>query len=204
MRAQRKRAGFTLLELMLVLMIIAALAAAAWPALTGSLALARLRSAAEDVRTAWGKARVEAMRSGQIHIFQYEPNSRRYALEQWESDDAMLEASVADGAASDTAAGQPTTASAGKLLPEGVVFVGSSTEDDARAAALSASTAAGDTFGAQWEPPILFYPDGTTSTARLTLAGEEDTRILLTLRGLTGIAQISDILAADDEALVSD
>ena len=43
-----------------------------------------------------------------------------------------------------------------------------------------------------WSTPILFYPDGTTSDASLVLTGSRGTSIRVTLRGLTGVASVTD------------
>ena len=44
-----------------------------------------------------------------------------------------------------------------------------------------------------WSPPILFNPDGTTSDASLVLQNDKGQTIRVTLRGLTGIADASDV-----------
>ena len=43
-----------------------------------------------------------------------------------------------------------------------------------------------------WSPPVLFYSDGTTSDADVVLVNERNTAIRISLRGLTGIASVSD------------
>ena len=40
-----------------------------------------------------------------------------------------------------------------------------------------------------WSSPIFFYPDGTTSTARLLLSNQYQDWIAVRLRGLTGVAR---------------
>ena len=89
-------------------------------------------------------------------------------------------------------------------LPETVTFVRGETALDTRAAALDLTSAGGSESGQEWSEPILFYPDGTTSTARLLLRmkkHENDTRgveIELSLRGLTGIVSVGEPLASEE------
>jgi prepilin-type N-terminal cleavage/methylation domain-containing protein len=104
-----------------------------------------------------------------------------------------------------------TTPIAGvQSLPKDIFFVGSQTALDTRAAmaANSASTAgnmlATDTLSASiatslnigWSDPIFFYPDGTTSSARLQMRNKEGQTIDLLLRGITGIVKVGDVIPA--------
>ena len=46
--------------------------------------------------------------------------------------------------------------------------------------------------------PILFYPDGTSATARIVLGNSRNHFVVVELRGLTGIARSSDLLTAEE------
>ena len=46
------------------------------------------------------------------------------------------------------------------------------------------------------ENVVYFYPDGTTSSARVTLANDRSMFVDVRLRGLTGIAVVGDVLTA--------
>lgn len=46
-----------------------------------------------------------------------------------------------------------------------------------------------------WGQPILFYPDGSTSTAAVTMQSEQVGRVVVLLRGLTGEPTVTDIFA---------
>lgn len=63
------KSGFTLIEIVLVIAIMLALASASVPLLTGTLEIQRLRSAADTVRAEWTEARIRAMEDGQIQCF---------------------------------------------------------------------------------------------------------------------------------------
>ena len=64
------------------------------------------------------------------------------------------------------------------------------TNTDARAAAamVSANFQPGDMR------PLLFYPDGTSQTAKVILQNQENDAVQVTLRGLTGTTTVKKIL----------
>ncbi len=226
--AQRARQGFTLLEILLVLALMVAMAAMVIPALF-VFDDEYLRQAADQVRGDWSAARVEAMTSGLTQVFRYEIESGEYVIQPWEGDDALLEASggtsssggvtqgnfsgdttgfgarsgglgpVAPGGAGvagspynnpQNRAGSYTAGSAvhQKTLPEEIKFASGQVGMDIRA--VQVADAVGSSYLA---PPILFYPDGTTSDAIVTLVNDQGDTITLQLRGLTGIVQVSEI-----------
>ena len=45
--------------------------------------------------------------------------------------------------------------------------------------------------------PIFFYPDGTSSTARLFVKNQRERYVKLTLRGLTGVVYVSGLLSGE-------
>ena len=58
----------------------------------------------------------------------------------------------------------------------------------------------GETSGSDgyvWSTPIFFYPDGTTSAAAVLLKNDRGRCIEVRLRGLTGIAKISEMSSVD-------
>jgi prepilin-type N-terminal cleavage/methylation domain-containing protein len=59
----------------------------------------------------------------------------------------------------------------------------------------------GETTGSDgklWSTPIFFYPDGTTSTAAVLLKNNRGNCIEVRLRGLTGIAKLTEINSAQN------
>ncbi len=187
--AGHRRGAYTLLELMLVLAVLVAVAAIAWPALGRSLATQRLRTAADRVHTEWMRARITAMKSGVIQVFRYQSGTGDYAVQRWIGDDAELELSQAEPVAASPYA-TADEASADRKLPEEMIFAIGDTAQEARAALIE--TAIGDEA-----PPILFYPDGTTSDAVLRLASDDELQIELSLRGLTGVTTIGEVFSVE-------
>jgi len=66
-RELRRRSGFSMLELILVLAIVIVIAALAAPAVDGTINRQSIVSATDRVRVAMGQARVKAIRTGEVH-----------------------------------------------------------------------------------------------------------------------------------------
>lgn len=197
-RARTAQAGFTLLELTLVLALLVVAAAMVWPALEKPLASERLRHGADKVRSEWTRTRVRAMTTGTPHVFRYVPLTNQYQVEIWSGAESQIEAaSLADFGL----AQQPAVVAQGigeKGLPDGVVFDANQTLQDTRAMLVGADGMQSQMGQAQWSDPIYFFPDGTASTARLLLHNELELYVVLDLRGLTGVVTVSPVLTADE------
>ena len=190
------RQGFTLLEISLVIAILLVVAATAWPALRTAFETRRLKAAADQLRTEFGAARVEAMSSGVQQIVRCDPGQRSYAVRRAEDLDAYVEAgSVADEELLMLAELEDDQSGA-KQLPEGMTFVASNALVDSRAASVAAGMVSG-TVDPEFQD-ILFYPDGTTSTAEVTIKNERGKYITIQLRGLTGVARVTDWFTAEE------
>jgi hypothetical protein len=87
----------------------------------------------------------------------------------------------------------------GEELPQGIRFLAGDSLETARSvdveADLEAATSA--SRDVTWSSPILFYSDGTTSTAEIILANEQGRAVRVSLRGLTGVAKVSEVFEAD-------
>ncbi|MDA1051626.1 MAG: hypothetical protein O3C40_14250 [Planctomycetota bacterium] len=200
-----RRRGITLLEMLLVLGLLVAIAAMTMPTVSRPLENHRLRKSADQLRAEWTKARALAMESGRTYVFRYEPDADGYQVEPWYSDEDYLESSQLTGAGGLGApAAAPTAMMSGpgasaamKHLPEGIVFVTSDTTQAARELLAVQGTDALQNQDATMSSPIFFYPDGTSSTARLFVKNLRERYIKLTLRGLTGVVYVSDLLSGE-------
>lgn len=215
-RRGRARRGITLLELMLVLGLLVIIGAMAYPALHGPFQMQTLRKAGELVRVEWSKARIKAMKTGQIQMFSCEPESGQYQIQTYYTEQGMLESDAQSGQLGSMGGGQSSAATTSEAdaysaqtrqLPEGVVFVAVEVQADLRAMQLDQSTAAAampptSSLGsnmAQQMSPVLFYPDGTTSDARLALTNQYRTRfVVISLRSLTGVVKVSELVTAEE------
>jgi prepilin-type N-terminal cleavage/methylation domain-containing protein len=188
------RAGFSLLEMLLVLSLLVAVTALAYPALSGPLESNRLRQSGDLVRASWVRARTKAMEKGRTYAFRYTPGTGNYTVEPWLTADDYLESDelvsmgVTAGGQSIAAASVPRV----KTLPENITFVASETTLDMRAEMLGLANP-DQAATVQMMPPIFFYPDGSTSTARLVVVNSRGRCVTVTMRGLTGMVKVSEV-----------
>jgi prepilin-type N-terminal cleavage/methylation domain-containing protein len=180
------RAAFTLLELLIVLAVLVMLLAVTWPAVGGLMAKHQLQAAAKQVRAAWAKTRLEAMESGGLRRFRYQPGTGHFQVGSLnEAADPRLPTGRA------TAEPNSSSSPADRWLPAGVRFERLDQAPGApRPAALS------DVSDENWSEPILFFPNGRTSNARLELHGRQDWAVPLLLRGVTGTVTVGRIQRA--------
>jgi prepilin-type N-terminal cleavage/methylation domain-containing protein len=178
------RRAFTLLEVVLVLALIVVLAALTLPALEGPLATRRLQSAADQVRTTWTRARLWAVDSGQVQVFTCDVAAGTYRVESLGD---QLEASRVVPASDESQTTVPRAPGYEGRLPEEVVFyLGTADASTPQASSVAAQ-------GADGIPPLVFYPDGTCSTAEVWLANASGQAIPVRLRGLTGTAMVGEV-----------
>ena len=83
MRLGRHREGFSLLELMLVLVVMIGVMALVWPAVARSVASSEIRDAARQLRERLVEARREAMDSGQPVLVRVSPGGRFVKSAAW-------------------------------------------------------------------------------------------------------------------------
>jgi prepilin-type N-terminal cleavage/methylation domain-containing protein len=186
--------GFTLLELMLVLAIMVAVGAVAVPAYQGYVVGQRLDAAAGQIEMDIKTTRLEAIRTGQIQTMRFAVGDRQYAVQPWLSADDAANASagasivsqsgqVLNTDSSGNVASVGAVASENRTLDESVLISDAQVMQDLRGALQTGATAvAADA----WSPPLMFYPDGSTSTAQIMLQNTRGTRVAIAVRGVTG------------------
>jgi len=197
-RRRPVRAAVTLVELLLALAILVALASLAAPSMHRAWQRYRVKLAGDQLRAAFTHAHVEAMRTGQIQVMRLELGGDRYAMQPWMAGDELINASAKE--AFDQARPEykfePVKF---ETLPEDVTFSDAVAKFDTRAIeveqeALQQQSGAAAT---QWSQPILFYPDGTSSQAKVTVANERGEAVQVTLRKLTGLTTTSDVTTVE-------
>lgn len=190
-----RRSGFTLLEIMLVLAVLVVIAALSMPALGRIAESQRLQQAADTVRVEWMSAHLRAMRSGRIQMFRYELGGDKFQVEPWFAAEDSVEAADASAdpnAIADLPPDSYDLSIKQKQLPDGVLFVLGDAKIESRSQ--DAEEEATQTAGSEvaWSRPILFYPDGSTSTAFVYVANERKYGIRVDLRGLTGTVTVHE------------
>jgi prepilin-type N-terminal cleavage/methylation domain-containing protein len=182
------RRGLTLIEIVLVLALLVVIGAISIPFLQGSFSTAALYSGGDLLRGAWAKARLTAMQSGQPHAFRYELLGSRFQIAAMGAiglpESNVLEPELLEEASTDN-----TIVSLSKnRLPNGVTFKGGDVSSSNQMLAMMPGAGEGP-----WSAPIMFFPDGTTSDASVLLTNDNQVTVRVTLRGLTGVASITDV-----------
>lgn len=192
----------------MVLSLMVVIAAIVWPALDKPFAAQRLRTSVDQIRAELTRGRVAAMQSGRLHVFSVDPSTGRFLVHP--ADEATD--AVATSPATASAMSTTPTVLRGETLPDGIRLQELLAVDDVtplpqsaqpQAAAPPATTpitgpaAGADATGPTTAPQsIYFHPDGTTSSARFTLANQHGVTLILELRGLTGATRASEPIVA--------
>ena len=200
----RPRTGLSLLEMMLVLAVLVSAAAVALPALHGPMSDQRLRKAADLVLAQWSRARLEAMKTGQMQVFRYEIGTEYYQVQPRFDGSFLLEGSAdaqrlmaPDMLQNPGPDGRDSLLGvAGQRLPSGATFFAGRTDTDARMMQLQ-SEDPNTLLSGTAAQPIVFYPDGTATQAVLVLTNERFF-VQLRLRGLTGLGRASGLLTVEE------
>jgi prepilin-type N-terminal cleavage/methylation domain-containing protein len=157
----RLPAGFTLFELMLVMMIILVAAAVSIPAIDAMMGDSRVKAARDLVRARWADIRGRAILEGRPYKFSIIENTGKFRIEP------------EDGNTPSDDGDDPLIAE--EELPGQVPFV----KDQASAGAASG---AGD-----YETLAVYLPDGTARDDVQIMFGKQGGRLIgLQLRALTG------------------
>ncbi len=175
--------GFTLLELLLAIAILSALASVVIPQIGWVLGDRRLVGAADQLRVEMTRLHVDAMRESRVMMMEgmveggnlrirpfYSMTDSMEALDQTGSQSALLSGAQQANVAVITV---DETAEQTIELPENIIVESVGVVSSARSAEIEQVNLSNQVEG--WSQPILFYPDGTTSTAIVVLK-HRDTR----------------------------
>lgn len=77
-RARSRHSGFTLMELILVLVLLVVITTMGGMNLRGSLRHQSLQRAAEQVQAEWARARVKAIKTGRVQVFHHAVSGREF------------------------------------------------------------------------------------------------------------------------------
>ena len=212
-----QRSGFTLLELMLVLAIIAAIGAIVTPSLGAMWERSKLRGATDALRLRWDQARLEAMRTGQNQVFECEPGTGNFSVKplvlQADTTTAGTGATLLSGGALVETQDNGFMTSAdteefqGETLEETITFVHCLVVGDMRAysitqESLSGGSGVNDLNTSNIGQRVIFYADGSTSTAEVQIKNSRGDVKAVQMRGLTGHTRSIEVsnVASGDEA----
>jgi prepilin-type N-terminal cleavage/methylation domain-containing protein len=173
-----RRAAFTLLELLLVMVMIVMVLAIAYPALDKYIAEARLQAGADHLRTRFAEARSHAIETGQPYLFAVKPGESGYRLAP---DDSDSNNGIGNGT-QPSSNGQTDAIVVEDTMPSNIKFN------------LDAAAASGQTMSNGYTGILTFMPDGSCSddkTIRLDLQGASP--IEIRVRGLTGSVTVRGV-----------
>jgi prepilin-type N-terminal cleavage/methylation domain-containing protein len=177
-----RRRGLTLLEIVIVMVILVVVAAWSVPTIQRSFSSQKLTKSADLVRSELNRARVRAMRTGEIHAFFYQVESPNFKVAAFNNELSR----VLNESLNNQSERSSNFDFGSERLPRGVVFTGGDVVEDARS--LSAMA---DNPDAGRLRPILFYPDGSSQTASVFIRSEDQDVMQIHLRGMTGTSTIS-------------
>jgi len=207
------RRAFTLLEVVIVLVLVVILSGLAYNALMRPMAARRLQLAADQIRAEWIRARNRAMANGQTYCFQCELGGNGYMLVAYDassystgSTEGLFDSGTGVQGSSDVPLMQITAGEEQrKELPERITFADAQVDGMEQMAAFTEDPTALTTPLTPMDSldgsSILFFPDGTTSSALITLENEYGRRIDVSLRGLTGAVLVSDLYDAEGSGM---
>lgn len=188
----QQRFGLTLIELLLVLAILVIVLALAAPAFTNAFESQRLRKSADLVRTEMMRARIRSIKTGEDYVFFYLPGTNQFGSAPFSSSFSGTSVMSVSPQTSNSSLFEFGSG----LLPDGILFEAGEIQVDERAAIQGAEGGAiGLANGAQ---QILFYPDGSCQDAQVVISLKEEIYVQVSLRGLTGTAKVSGVLAGDE------
>lgn len=199
--------GFTLMELMLVLTIIVVIGSIAVPNMERVLERQKIRGAADELRLAWDTARIKAMRTGQSQVFQCEIGSNSFSIQPLILHDDMNNIGsgatmMSGGVATETTNstfGMTTTAadqskSEDKELDESIEFVSCIVATDLRSLSVAQSGENAKVNVQSINQSVIFYPDGSTSTAEVKVKNERGEMTGVQIRGITGHTKLIELI----------
>ncbi len=197
--------AFTLLEVLLVLAILAAAMAIAVPTYDSMIVETRLQRSAELLELEMQRARVEALRTGQSQVFRFQVGGDSFTSEPWL--DANDSINAGPGATVQSMSGQLVETSANPFdignaveptstemkLEEGIIFASADTLSDSRSQMAQVEAGLDMQAGVSWSSPILFYADGSSTTAEIIIKDDRGRRRAIQVRGLTGQARVIEL-----------
>jgi Tfp pilus assembly protein FimT len=194
MLQRRRRGGYTLFEVVLVMGVLVLISAAAYPSLKNMYGFHKLNGAVDSVRGAWARARSRAIEEGRPYRFSVEPGGIHFRVAP-DSDEYWKGSS-------------PENDSQGKgmvlehSLPSGVHFsVNSNANGNDNGSDASASTSrpgSADSADEEkskpsgnWTTGAVFLPNGTArDDVKITFQVKGVRPKTLLLRGLTGSVSV--------------
>lgn len=180
----RRRAAFTLVELLLVLAILIVVAAAVWPHVARVTSTHEINQAGMMIQRQLFAARLSGLRYGVPHEFRFECGGRRFLVQP------LKVAAQRDAAFSTPSDGSSRhSGHSASVLPSGLRFGEECRQTTARdlwqdGLSERASQVASTQNG--WSEPIVFFADGTATNAAFSIRDSRGNELTISIQRLTG------------------
>jgi general secretion pathway protein H len=171
--------GFTLIELIVVLVIISLMTALVTPRLIGSLTKMNLNTSAQKISSFLRYARSQAVSEQTVYhaVFDFEKNSMYIKIEKPQDDqDTYFKAETESEETDDSKSERSEIQS--YILPEGVVI---------KKAVVANEKIDSDLFS------IVFYPAGSSSGGSVVLMDEKERQYQISVDFITGIVSLTEL-----------
>ena len=176
-----RRLGFTLLELMVVLVLMAIMAAMIVPEMKGTFEDALLRSTSRDLVSVLNLAYSRAISINQVHRVRLDSFNGKY----------FVETRVRGERGGDFIPVRDVSGSEGKLDQRISIEIRNSSEDESETPALpSFSGAPTESRERESDNTISFYPDGTADRRDIQLQDRDGFRLSLQINPITARVRI--------------
>ncbi|QDU37745.1 hypothetical protein Mal4_20620 [Maioricimonas rarisocia] len=199
-RTSRRRAGFTLFELVLVLAALVVVLGISVPVMTRFIAEQTLRDDVEDVRTELGGTRYKAIDAGLVYQFRFEPGGQKYVVLPFDRVEMSSETSADGQAMVNAVASGMVRVYSGELSSTSRFEAEPETQSLSETGVLPTEQLPDEWLvllpdgsslkQTAWSLPILFYPDGTAEDATFRIVDEDARYQTISLRGLTGSVSV--------------
>ncbi len=183
------RRGFTLLEVLLVLSVMAVIIGITWPSVVRSMKETAIRNSALAVQTAAAATRIKAIDTGLTYQFRYEPGGQRFAVIPFDPP-ANIDSTTSVSTTSPQQQIYPVLSgqiddSCQFASTDERLFTSTAVETLPREAFANLADAH-ELETTAWAPPLLFFADGTAADATFRVTDDGGRSIDISLRGLTG------------------
>ena len=193
---QRRRSGFTLFEMMIVLAILVTITAMAAPDMMERVRSGRVQEAAENVRDVLAAARTYAIDTGVDYHFRFEVGGNNVVAIPAEQNASIGNSYDTD---SETAEFLYRSGELPKTIFLRSSFGETSGSETLKSQAFGNLENAGDLASKTWSMPILFRFDGSAEDKTFRVMDEEQRSCDVSVRGLTGAISTSGVFIMEEK-----
>ena len=183
-RRQVPDAGFTLIELMVVIVLIAILSAMILPEMKGSFGDALLRSSGREMINVFSLAYSRAVSLNQVHVVRLDQQTRKYSIERKVR---------GVGKRTEFAPLKDVTGSSGQLDERIAIELRKPDDSTSESPELPKSQPEPDEAAQPVKQSVTFYPDGTADAMEVLLRDHAGYGLRLRIDPITARVQVLEL-----------